>query len=210
MAGTWAKGGSVGSQLSTSSPSPPPGLTGGKGKSVAAASVGGGSTWVSGRRSSRGPCCVLPLWALLALGVGSLSTLSALSVFGIMYSAQSNQRSSYNSLLAGVALAGMREAAGALSTGLADAAGMVRYSVPAAANCSLPSGGLDPTPMARLFNSIAMAAPEKNLNSVGIIQALSQYNTSNARASTGKINWQIAKFYMCPDYVYAWCDNVRI
>ena len=133
-------------------------------------SVGGGRAYAVGAGAGRRPCCVLPLWALLSLGVGLLSTLSALSVFGIMFSAQTAQRNAYNSLLAGVALSGMREAADALTVSLADSAAMARYAVPAAANCSLPAAGFDPTPLARVFNALALGAPEKNLASIGIIQ----------------------------------------
>ena len=136
----------------------PPGLRG------ASAPSGGG------RGSGRRPCCVLPLWVLLSLGVGSLSTLSALSVFGIMFSAQTAQRNAYNSLLAGVALSGMRNAADALGTSLADASAMVRFSVPAAASCALPLSDFDPTPLARLFNSFTLGAPEMNLASVGLVR----------------------------------------
>ena len=131
-----------------------------------------GAPGLRGAPAPRGrrPCCVLPLWALLSLGVGTLSTLSALSVFGIMFSAQTAQRNAYNGLLAGVALSGMRNAADALGTSLSDASAMVRYSVPAAASCALPVSDFDPTPLARLFNSFALGAPETNLASVGLVR----------------------------------------
>ena len=150
-------------------------------------------------------CCVLPLWLLMALGVGALLLLVSLAVFGVMYSQAAVQRTSYNGLLTTATLSGVREATSRLVASLGEAAALVPLSEPLAANCSMPRANYEPAALNKLFYTLSAASPARNLNSVGIIAAERTYNASYP---TGKISWQVANFYVCPAAIYAWCDPV--
>jgi hypothetical protein len=151
-------------------------------------------------------CCVLPLWLLMALGVGALLLLVSLAVFGVMYSQAAVQRTSYNGLLTTATLSGVREATSRLVTSLREAAALVPLTEPLAANCSMPTANYEPAALNKLFYTLSAASPGRNLNSVGIIAAERTYDASYP---IGKIGWQVANFQpVCPVAIYAWCDPV--
>lgn len=120
-----------------------------------------------------------------------------------MYSSSLDQDRTLTSELETVYLSNMQSTCTDLIENLRESALAVRYLDPLIQNCSLPNTIYNPERLIRLFN-IFTTNPARQLNSLGVIRRMP--NRTAAYGSQGKVSWQIAKYYLCSDLVYAFND----
>jgi hypothetical protein len=138
--------------------------------------------------------CTVPLWVVVTSWTLVCVLVASLSVFGIMYTSTRDRQRSNNALLSDELERESTRLADELVHDLHEAAWAVYDSEPLLQSCSMPASGYSPEHLVRLFN--ALSSPERPLGSLGIIQRAS--GTAN-----GKVSWQVAAGYGCPDYMYA-------
>ena len=138
--------------------------------------------------------CTVPLWGVMTGWTLLCVLLASLSVFGIMYSATRDRQRSSNAVLSDQLEREVMRLADELVHDLHEAAYAVYDSEPLLQACSMPASGYSPEHLVRLFN--ALSSPDRPIGSLGILQRA-------PTVSSGKVSWQVAAGYGCPDYMYA-------
>ena len=138
--------------------------------------------------------CTVPLWVVVTGWTLLCVLVASLSVFGIMYSATRDRQRSSNEVLSDQLEREVMRLADELVHDLHEAAYAVYDSEPLLQSCSMPATGYSPEHLVRLFN--ALSSPERPIGSLGMLQRAPS-------VPSGKVSWQVAAGYGCPDYMYA-------